>query len=343
MSSFWVQSNRGADIMEEKIRVSLPKSVLALMKKDCEDFKILKGSAGNMNAFVNLLIANFYESFCGVEESVRLGAREALAAVPERYREDAYQKVLALVAREEQRSDAKEESVVLAFKPTKTSETAMLYIESTILPFQSTASFFRRMFVSYSKKTKNEREKLVHLEVFKKLQAAIEQDVTVTIKLLSGDILTNASVYGIFPAKEELFNYALIYAGHNQTIRLAKISAVTLLANKADIPALNKEYFKKQAECAPQYPIYNTDFDEIKVALTQRGKELFEKIYLYRPTPVRIEGDIYVFNCSAHQLMYYFERFGDSALILSPKRLGIAMRNYYHFALKKYRRQYPKD
>lgn len=65
-----------------------------------------------------------------------------------------------------------------------------------------------------------------------------------------------------------------------------------------------------------------------EVTLCLNGKVLFEKIYLYRPTPVKIEGDIYTFECSANQVLYYFERFGDSALILSPKRLGISMRNY---------------
>lgn len=67
---------------------------------------------------------------------------------------------------------------------------------------------------------------------------------------------------------------------------------------------------------------------------------MFKKIYLYRPSPVSIEGDIYTFDCSANQLLYYFERFGDNALILSPKKLGIFMRNYYYFAYKKYRSVY---
>ena len=75
----------------------------------------------------------------------------------------------------------------------------------------------------------------------------------------------------------------------------------------------------------------------------KKGKRLFEKIYLYRPTPISIEENIYTFNCSANQLLYYFERFGENALILSPKKLGIFMRNYYYFALKKYKTIYKAD
>ena len=77
--------------------------------------------------------------------------------------------------------------------------------------------------------------------------------------------------------------------------------------------------------------------------LTEKGKKLFERIYLYRPTPVSIEGNIYTFNCSAFQALYYFQRFGDQALIIKPKRLGIEMRDYYYFALKKYKTFYNKN
>lgn len=149
------------------------------------------------------------------------------------------------------------------------------------------------------------------------------------------------SVYSVSPAKDELFNYLLAFDGkRNRTVRLSSIRSVSLLSEKAEIPEENKKLFERQIACAAQYPMYNTDDEPIKVLLTEKGKTMFKKIYLYRPTPVSIEGDIYTFNCSANQLLYYFERFGDSALILSPKKLGIFMRNYYYFALKKYRTIY---
>ena len=115
-----------------------------------------------------------------------------------------------------------------------------------------------------------------------------------------------------------------------------------LLPDKISIPDENIEMLERQIKCGAQYPIYPSDKDEIKVQLTENGKKLFQKIYLYRPIPTKIEGDVYYFNCSANQLIYYFQRFGDSALILSPKRLGVKMRDYHYFALKKYRTKYDK-
>ena len=86
--------------------------------------------------------------------------------------------------------------------------------------------------------------------------------------------------------------------------------------------------------------MYDSDNELIKVKLTEKGKDLFKRIYLYRSEPVEINDNIYTFNCSANQLLYYFERFGDNALILSPKKLGIYMRDYYYFAYKKYKKLY---
>ena len=197
------------------------------------------------------------------------------------------------------------------------------------------------MFLSYAQKTKNQREKIIHKENFELLQKAITRGVQVCVQLQSGIVMNNLSVYSISPAKDELFNYVLAYDNkHNATIRLASVKMVSPLSVSSYIPEENKILFQRQIACAAQYPMYNTDNEPIKVQLTEKGKKLFDKIYLYRPTPVSIEGDIYTFNCSANQLLYYFERFGENALILSPKKLGIFMRNYYYFALKKYKTIY---
>ena len=160
----------------------------------------------------------------------------------------------------------------------------------------------------------------------------------------NGHIYNDVSIYAIEAAKDELFNYALFFSEKkNRTVRLAKIKTVLLLAKNVEIPEESKKMFARQIAAGAQYPIYSTDNEPIRVQLSAKGRELFDKIYLYRPIPISIEDDIYTFDCSANQVLYYFERFGGEALILSPKRLGIFMRNYYYFALKKYRSVYGKE
>ncbi len=330
--------------MDQKIKISLSKNTLDLLKKDCEDFKIVKENGQpNMNAFINTLIVNFYESFSASEENLHQELKDALSIVPEYYKDKAFENVVKIFAKRSTYTNEKTNSTTFSFKPTKSSEKALLYVEHVLLQSESISSFYRRMFLSYAQKTKNEREKIIHKENFELLQKAIKQGTQVCLQLKKGGVMKSVSIYSISPAKDELFNYVLLCDNqHNVTIRVASLKSVSLLSTPSRIPEENKTLFDRQIACAAQYPMYSSDNEPIKVQLTEKGKKLFEKIYLYRPTPVQIDGDVYTFDCSANQLLYYFERFGDSALILSPKKLGIFMRNYYHFALKKYKTLYTR-
>ena len=328
--------------MDEKIKISLSKNTLDVLKKDCADFKIVKENGQpNMNAFINTLIVNFYEAFSASEETLHEDIKNALAVVPEYYKEKVFHDVVKVFAKKSEYTDGKKDTTTFSFKPTKVSEKALLHIEHVLLQSESISSFYRRMFIAYAQKTKNEREKIIHKENFELSQKAIKRGVQVCVQLQSGVVMNNLSVYSVSASKDELFNYVLAYDNtHNVTMRLASIRTISPLSVSSNIPEENKILFERQIACAAQYPMYNTDNEPIKVQLTEKGKRLFEKIYLYRPTPISVEGDIYTFNCSANQLLYYFERFGENALILSPKKLGIFMRNYYYFALKKYKTIY---
>ena len=330
--------------MTEKIKVSVPERIYELLRKDAKDFRILKPSGEeNLNAFINTLVVNFYEEFSADDERLRESIKGALSTIPEKYASEAFFEVMNAITKKEKEENLGK-SVALSFKPTKTSESVMVYIENVLLKNEALSSFYRRLFIAYSKKPKNEREKLVYKHNYELLRNAIKKGLQVCISLDSATVHNDVSVYAIEPAKDELYNYVLCVSNKkNKTVRLAKIKTVSILAKNAEIPEDSKAMFDRQITAGAQYPIYPSDNGHIKVQLSEKGRALFEKIYLYRPTPIAIEGDVYVFDCSANQVLYYFERFGSEALILSPKKLGIFMRNYYYFALKKYRSIYGKD
>ena len=326
--------------MEDKIKISIPETVLELLRKDCADFKLLKDNGDrNFNLFMNTLVANFYEEFCAAEMKLRERVEEAISAVPERYKGEVAANVLKLYT--SGNAERMGKSAVFAFKPTKISEYAVEYIETVALKDESLSSFYRRMLTAYSEKHKNQRERIIHRENYEKLREAMKNGVAVSMTISGGNTVRAASVYAVAEGKDELFNYVLAYNGKsNTTCRLASVKSVFLLTERAEIPEANAELFEKQIRYGAQYPFYNTDGKPIKVRLTDKGKSLFRKIYLYRPEPISIDGDVYTFECSANQLVYYFQRFGENAVIISPGKLGVFMRNYYYFALKKYREIY---
>ena len=330
--------------MTEKIKISVPDRIYELLRKDAKDFRVLKPSGEeNLNAFINSLVVNFYEEFSADDERLRESIKGALSAIPEKYAKEAFSEVMnAITKREKEENLGK--SVALSFKPTKSSESVTIYIENVLLKNEAISSFYRRLFIAYSKKLKNEREKIIHKQNYELLINGVKKELQVCISLDNGQVYNNVSVYAIESAKDELFNYVLCFSDNkNRTLRLAKIKTVSILTKNATIPEESQGMFNRQIACGAQYPIYSTDNEPIRVQLSAKGRELFDKIYLYRPIPMGIDGDVFIFNCSANQVLYYFERFGSEALILSPKKLGIFMRNYYYFALKKYRSIYGKD
>ena len=345
MTPFCVPYKKEVIKLTEKIKITLPSQTLELLRKDCADFLFLKEDRSpNMNDFLNTLVLHYYESFSADEEALHDDIKKALFSVPEAYKEDAFKSVVEVFAKREKRQFDEGKSASISLKPTKESEAATVTIEHVLLKDESLSSYYRRLFVSYAQKRKNEREKILYKDAYSALLHALKKETRVCILLQSGRVIPNASLYAVLPAKDELFNYVLLHDSEkNVTVRLAKIKAVSLLPDKAEIPPDSKALFDKQIACAPQYPMRESDNCPIRVQLTEKGRILFERIYLYRPTPTKIEGAVYTFECSEAQVLFYFQRFGDDALILSPRRLGISMRNYHHFALKKYRALYVGD
>lgn len=331
--------------MTEKIKITIPQNTLELMRKDCADFLFLKEDRSpNMNDFLNTLIVNYYKEFSAGEEALCDDVKKALFAVPQGQKKEVFDAVMQVLAKREKKQVDNSRGVSLSFKPTKESERAVIEIEHVLLRDESLSAYYRRLFLSYAQKSKNEREKILHKQHYEALTHALKKGVQVCLSLQNKSVIPNASVYAVASSKDELFNYVLLYDGEkSKTLRLAKLRTVTVLPDAAKVPDSKCALFEKQIACGAQYPMYETDDTPIQVQLTDKGKALFEKIYLYRPVPTKIEGDVYTFECSANQVLYYFERFGDSALILSPKRLGISMRNYYYYALKKYRSVYNKE
>ena len=322
--------------MDIKIKISLPKAVLMTLKNDCKNFNILKADGSqNFNAFINNLVINYYEDFSANEEILHDNIKTALDIVPDRYKEKLFTDMIKIIAKK-QVSVLDGESTSFSFKPTKMSERAITFIENILIKSESISSYYRRMFITYVSKTQPQRERIIFKENYDILQKAIKKRVRVCI-VTKGDSIKNTSVYGVFSAKEELYNYVLSTDGQTLfTIRLANIKSVSVLSDKSEIPEYIKDVFNRQIRCGVQYPIFKEEDKLIKVKFTEKGIYLFNRIYLYRPTPVKTDGNIYYFDCSTNQAIHYFKRLGGDAVIIEPRSVVEIMRNFYTGAMKKY-------
>ena len=62
---------------------------------------------------------------------------------------------------------------------------------------------------------------------------------------------------------------------------LAKINNISILPKQSYIPLELQNIFERQIKYGVQYPIFTNESQEIIVKMTDRGKDLFKRIYLY--------------------------------------------------------------
>jgi hypothetical protein len=291
----------------------------------------------NKNLFLNTLIVNYYEKFAANEDSLKDELLKIINDKLNKNQNELLDQILNVIRKKDNVDDSNKTEII-NLKPTKLSEKEILFIENNLINNNSISSFYRNLFNSYAHTPQNYRELIIFKENYELLLESIEKERKVSITLINGDTIKDASIYRIEHAKEELFNYVLLGNSNSRplTLRLSKIKYVSLLNGKREITDELNTIFERQIKYGVEYPFYSHNEEEVAVKLTERGKDLFKKIYLYRPIPDRIEDNIYYFKCSHNQIIHYFKRFGYDAIILSPRYISETMHKYCYYASKKY-------
>lgn len=327
--------------MEEKIKISIPNSTNNILIKDAENFGFYKDETTiNKNNFINTLITNYYEDFSNDEKELHNDLRKVLNDISAKYKEELFENIIKIFSKKNKKYEINNKTISLSFKPTKSSTKIINYINNILISNESISSYYRRLFISYSHKPVNERELIIFKENYQTLNNAIKNKLKVCIFLKNESIFKDISIYAVASSRDELYNYVLGTDINEKlyTIRLAKITNITLTTKKSEIPNNIKAIFDRQIKYVVQYPINKEDSKQIIVTLTPTGKKIFKKTYLYRPIPTKIEDDDYYFECSYQQVLHYFKRFGKHAIIKSPSALSIEMRNYYFAACNAYKK-----
>ena len=89
---------------------------------------------------------------------------------------------------------------------------------------------------------------------------------------------------------------------------------------------------KRTINYGPQFAI--NELQDIKVKLTLRGQDMYKLIYIHRPVPKLVEGEIWTFDCAWNQVKQYFTRFGAEAQVISPSQYAEEMTEYYKQAYR---------
>src|SRR5574344_1130000 len=112
--------------MEEKIKVSVPKSILDILDKDTENFLFTKETGEpNRNLFINTLIKNFFEDYFLRKSSVLKDFNNILKDLDETKKKEIIKEISKAIIKNNLDYINNEETVTFSFKPTKVSSTAI--------------------------------------------------------------------------------------------------------------------------------------------------------------------------------------------------------------------------
>ena len=326
--------------MEEKIKINISKSLYEILLKDMELFEFIKNDGSlNKNLFLTTLINNYYleynDSVNKMNEIITHHLKESELTLKKHeliYLTTSITNELNTLTLNlnKQKFDKS-----ISIKPTKQTLSTFAYIEKYLLKDTSTSSFFRSLIASYVKHPLDVRESIIFKKEYEMIQEAINKHQRIYFTIKKGN---EVSPYKISSSKEELFNYVLALQGHTiMTFRLSRMKNISIINHPAVFTPNQKKCFEKMIELGPQYPIFDKALQDIVVRMTPRGEELFQTMYLHRPKLSKKEGNVYYFNCSHAQILQYFSRLVQHAIIIEPHNLRDTLQKSFQWAYYNYK------
>ena len=320
----------------EKISIYLPEEAEQTLLEDAMRFEILKkdGVTVNRNRFLGMLFSGYYDAYARECREKYEAARACLApyikgeALLEEAAEAVFQNALLPVSHGKRERPAAK----CSFKPTADTEGVLQEIEDGLAPSDSLSGYLCRMLLTYCEKPLPEREQILFQETYEKLQTAAQAKRCVTFSTnRRPDLLHIVLPTGVFVGQDEMYNYLL---GMEQdpetgekkaaTFRLNHIQGLRNSAVRMTLTPEVKRDLDRMREHGAQYTIRG-DLPAV-LALTDKGRKMYLRVYQGRPKPDRIEErdgcHWFYYSCSEDQLFFYFRKFeGGTFFIQEPESL----------------------
>lgn len=326
----------------DKIKIYVTPRVGDILAHDADSFEFYKadGVTPNKNALLTNLIVNYTQEFNERQERLFERIDKELKVLPylsDDVREGLCNELASKVNKEIASDSTERFNRLISLKPTKETAPLLDYAENYLLKGSSISEYYRNMFTAYASFTQDKREEIIFKKNYDTLSKAINEGKKVFITTRSKARFYELSPYAFARSKEEMHVYLLtLNKNRCRTIRLSRIESVVILKKEATFDEASIVTFKKMQEYGPQF-YYLANEEDIVIRLNKAGVKRFHSIYVHRPIPKKVEGDLYYFDCSTNQVVEYFKRFGDEAYVLSPTKVREEIFNFHYRAVKAYK------
>lgn len=317
--------------MEEKIKINISPMTMEILSNDMEKFSFSKNNKLQQNAFLNILINNYYQEFIKTKEN-QINLIENVL----RDCDKGSKSLAALIAEKLAKNDTKDLkpfSVTLNFKPSHIASSAIEYICYYCLKDYSLSEFLRMLLVSYTRLHPLVREKIIFKDFVENINQSIKKGVNIIYRLKENASLKQGRPIVMVNSKEELFNYVILKKDDAIiSVKLSNFKYINLIKEHYDLSQKDLDIVEKMQTNNPSF-LYQGNEEEIHVKLTYEGEKMYLSHYIHRPPYLRKENGNYYFNCSYFQAYIYFQRFGKEAIIISPKSLQKKLLSFYQKAV----------
>ena len=317
--------------MEEKIKINISPMTMEILSNDMEKFSFSKNNKLQQNAFLNILINNYYQEFIKTKEN-QINLIENVL----RDCDKDSKSLAALIAEKLSKNDTKDLkpfSVTLNFKPSHIASSAIEYVCYYCLKDYSLSEFLRMLLVSYTRLHPLVREKIIFKDFVENINKSINKGVNIIYRLKENSSLKQGRPIVMVNSKEELFNYVILKKDDAIiSVKLSNFKYINLIKEHYDLSQKDLDIVEKMQTNNPSF-LYQGNEEEIHVKLTYEGEKMYLSHYIHRPPYLRKENGNYYFNCSYFQAYIYFQRFGKEAIIISPKSLQKKLLSFYQKAV----------
>lgn len=219
--------------------------------------------------------------------------------------------------------------------------------ENIMSKYKWHSHFLNSVIEDYTTRPYYEREKYILSDSIRKIEWAIETKSILKTKHMNGGTIY-IKPYRIILNTAKTYHYVCGYFSsdgnnyHKQpsATKLSNIIQIdetfeTFDFSKETLDMINKKIQEDEVQFISSSDRLSPDY--IKISLTKEGIRIYRQIGNIRPHYTRIEdGHIYYFDCTEIQAFYYFQSFGDSAVILEPESLKLKMKHFYEKGAEAY-------
>ena len=212
--------------------------------------------------------------------------------------------------------------------------------------------YIKALVEEYASHSLFEREALFYNEWITLIETAVDTGTMVRLTMINAKnekLEWDVRVYGILPNDGNLFHYIVgksVKKGgrkSDETIasfRLSRISDIRLLSAKharsGSLTRSEKQEIEDKID-KERVQFLVGERKDCVVELNEAGVQTFKRTQYMKPVLSKIDGQgRYHFECSPTQILQYFYKFGDRALVLEPESVRERLCEEYRRGYEKY-------